>query len=83
MLGGQGSLYAVRNRIVHGRVFSTDQEWFRVVSAKHHLLWTLERSILCILGWPIEQSRVSAQALRGTTLYAGWRGDRDYFVAAK
>lgn len=83
MLGGQGSLYAVRNRIVHGRVFSTDQEWFRVISAKHHLLWTLERSILCILGWPIDQSRASAQTLRGITLYSGWREDRDYFVAAK
>jgi len=83
MLGGQGSLYAVRNRIVHGRVFSTDQEWFRVISAKFHLLWTLERSILCILGWPIERSRVSPQTLRGRTLYSEWRADRDYFVATK
>jgi len=83
MVGGQGSLYAVRNRIVHGRVFSTDQEWFRAISAKFHLLWTLERSILCILGWPIEDSRVSAQALRGHTLYTKWRMDRDYFAATK
>jgi hypothetical protein len=83
MVGGQGSLYAVRNRIVHGRVFSTDQEWFRVIAAKFHLLWTLERSILCILKWPIERSRVSAQRLRGHTLYSVWRTDRDYFVGSK
>jgi hypothetical protein len=83
MLGGRGSLYAVRNRIVHGRVFSTDQEWFRVVSAKYHLLWTLERSILRILGWPVAQSRVSPRALRGLSLYGDWHRDRDYFAAAK
>jgi len=83
MTGGLGSLYAVRNRIVHGRVFSTDQEWFRVITAKFHLLWILERSILCILGWPIERSRVSAQGLRGHTLHAQWRTDRDYFVGTK
>jgi len=75
-----GSLYAVRNRIVHGRVFSSDEEWFRVISAKHHLLWTLERSILCILGWPVEKSRVSAKGLCGMTLYDSWRGDREYFT---
>lgn len=83
MLGGQGSLYAVRNRIVHGRVFATDQAWYRAISAKFHLLWTLERSILCILGWPIERSRVSAQRLRGHTLYTLWRTDRDYFAGSK
>jgi len=83
MLGGRGSLYAVRNRIVHGRVFSTDQEWFRIISAKYHLLWTLERSILGILGWPIERSRVSRQALRLITLYGNWQQDRDYFTATK
>lgn len=83
MLGGQGSLYAVRNRIVHGRVFANNQEWFRVVSAKHHLLWTLERSILGILAWPIDRSRVSSQALRNITLFNNWRADRDYFLTAK
>lgn len=83
MVGGQASLYAVRNRIVHGRVFSSDQDWFRLASAKYHLLWTLERSILCLLGWPVEYSRVSPQALRGHTLYSAWRSDRTYFEATK
>ena len=83
MLGGGNSLYAVRNRIVHGRVFSSDQEWFRVVSAKFHLLWTLERSILSILGWPVGRSRCSARSLSGMTLYSKWRADREYFTTAK
>jgi len=83
MLGGKGSLYAVRNRIVHGRVFSSEQEWFRVVSSKFHLLWTLERSILCILEWPVERSRSSTKSLCGMTLYSTWRADREYFTTAK
>lgn len=77
MLGGKNSLYAVRNRIVHGSVFSSDQEWFRVISAKFHLLWTLERSILSTLGWPVERSRCSARSLCGMTLYSTWRADRE------
>jgi hypothetical protein len=83
MLGGQASLYGVRNRIVHGRVFATDQEWFRVISAKYHLSWTLARSILCILGWPIERGRVSARALSDLTLYSSWRADRDSVLRGK
>ena len=78
-----GSLYALRNRIVHGRVFSGDEEWFRVISAKYHLLWTLERSILQILGWPIEKSRVSPPSLSQTAVYATWRADQQYFAALK
>jgi len=83
MLGNKDSLYAVRNRIVHGRVFSSDQEWFRVVSAKFHLLWSLERSILCFLGWPVERSRSSSNSLRGVTFYNTWRADRVYFASRK
>lgn len=83
MLGAKSSLYAVRNRIVHGRVFSNEQEWFRVISAKFHLLWTLERSILCLLGWPVERSRSSRQTLSGMTLYSTWRADREYFATTK
>jgi hypothetical protein len=78
-----GSLYALRNRIVHGRVFSGDEEWFRVVSPKYHLLWTLERSILEVLGWPIEKSRVSPSSLSHMTLYATWRADQQYFAGLK
>jgi hypothetical protein len=83
MLGGKSCLYAIRNRIVHGRVFSSEEEWFRVISSKFHLLWTLERSILCILGWPVERSRSSKQSLSQMTLYSTWRQDREYFATAK
>jgi hypothetical protein len=81
MLGGKSSLYSVRNRIVHGRLFASDQEWFRVISAKSHLRWTLERSILSILGWPIDRSRSSSKSLCGLTLYGNWRSDEAYFAS--
>lgn len=81
MVGAKASLSAMRSRIVHGRVFASDQEWFRVISAKYHLLWTLERSILCSLGWPVEKSRVSAKSLSGMTLYDSWRADLEYFTS--
>ena len=41
------------------------------------------KSILCILEWPIERSRVSARALSGLTLYSSWRADRDSVLRAK
>ena len=83
MVGAKSSLYAVRNRIVHGRIFSNDQEWFRVISAKFHLLWTLERSILAILEWPVERSRTSNRSLAAMTLYRNWRADREYFASTE
>jgi hypothetical protein len=83
MVGAKSSLYTVRNRIVHGRIFSSDQEWFRVISAKFHLLWTLERSILAILEWPVEQSRTSTRGLAGMTLYRDWRADQAYFASTE
>jgi hypothetical protein len=83
MVGAKSGLYTVRNRIVHGRIFSSDQEWFRVISAKFHLLWTLERSILAILEWPVEQSRISNKSLAGMTLYRDWRADQAYFASSE
>lgn len=77
--GSTVTLYSLRNRIVHGRVFPNETDSFRLVSAKYHLRWTLERTLLQILGWPIANSRVSARSLRSTTLYQSWQEDRQYF----
>lgn len=78
---GTISLYSLRNRIVHGRVFPKDSDWFRLVSAKHHLLWTLERTILKILGWPVTKSRVSPRFLSHMTMYHSWKEDQQYFAS--
>jgi len=76
------SLYSIRNQIMHGRVFPGNEDWFRIVSAKYHLLWTLERIILSLLGWPLNRSRVSAGSLGKMTLYKTWRADRENFKTA-
>jgi hypothetical protein len=76
MSGGKShSLSDIRNRIVHGSVFTSDQEWFKLVAAKYHLYWTLERSILAHLDWPVAKSRVSSRCLCGMTLYSTWLAD--------
>jgi hypothetical protein len=76
---GKGSLLELRNRIVHGEVFSQLQAW-ALSSATQHLQWLLERIVLTILGWPIEQSRVSAQALKFMCAYVDWKEDRKAFL---
>ena len=84
MLGPKDAgLYALRNRIVHGRLFTSDSEWFRLASAKYHLLWTLQRSVLAFLDWPIERSRVSPHSLSLKTLYSSWHDDHQYFLSLK
>ena len=52
------TLYAIRNRLIHGDVLSFQEE-HSLVWAGSHLRWTLERLILSILEWPIVDSRVS------------------------
>lgn len=78
---GAVTLYSLRNSIVHGRVFPHEADSFRLVSAKFHLSWTLERTILQILGWPIAMSRVSARSLNLTTPYQNWKEDQQYFAS--
>lgn len=74
------TLSRLRNRIVHGFPFDTAQE-FAMVSAKYHLLWTLERLLLDLLGWPVGKSRVDKRSLAGLTLYGQWRNDRRILAA--
>jgi hypothetical protein len=82
MLGAkEAGLYALRNRIVHGRLFTSDSEWFRLASAKYHLLWTLQRSVLAFLDWPLDRSRVSSHSLSLRTFYSSWRDDHQYFLS--
>lgn len=56
------SLADIRNKIVHGDTFNPLQ--FRaVICAKEHLIWTIERLLLAILGWPIFTSKVNKDYL--------------------
>jgi hypothetical protein len=72
------SLSEIRNRIIHGDTFSR-KERRALVSAKEHLEWIFERSILGILGWSINKSYVSPQKLGIMTMYRDWKEDRKEF----
>jgi len=75
---GQSSLYGIRNKLVHGQVFPYAQQGVALIGAREHLRWTLERVLLSILGWPVEQSRVSPRFLAARmACYKDWQADRD------
>jgi len=48
----------IRNRLIHGDPFPLDL-YRALIIAKEHLKYTLERVIARVLGWNIEQSRIS------------------------
>jgi len=66
------SLSQIRNRLVHGEHFE-NIDYDRLVIAREHLQWIVERMILSILGWSVEKSNVSPGYLRYFTPYTTWR----------
>jgi hypothetical protein len=65
------SLAEIRNRMVHGVVFTPTQE-HGLFAAKIHLSWCVERLLLAFLGWPVEKSLVG-NFLRHMTAYNDWK----------
>jgi hypothetical protein len=56
------SLYTIRNAIAHGE-FLNPGKLLAATLAQEHLRWTVERILLTIIGWPIEQSKVKPESL--------------------
>jgi len=69
------SLAEIRNRMVHGVVFTPTQEG-GLFAAKIHLTWCVERLLLAFLGWPLERSLVGT-FLRHMTAYNSWKDDQE------
>ena len=67
-INGLNSLSWMRNQLVHGEVRGRD-EIDALWMAKLHIEWFIERCILCLLGWPIDNSRVCAGYLSNFTPY--------------
>lgn len=65
------TLADIRNRMVHGVVFTPTQEG-GLFAAKIHLAWCVERLLLAFLSWPLERSLVG-NFLRHMTAYNDWR----------
>jgi hypothetical protein len=68
-------LSEIRNRLIHGDVFSLHQER-AMASACIHLRLILERMILSVLGWPVSESRAS---FYNVERLVEWRDDRKKF----
>ena len=73
-------LMEVRHRLVHGDPF-VSRPVEALASAEAHLRWTVERMLLCVLGWPIKRSNVAADKLsRIGSHYASWQEQRSRFA---
>lgn len=75
---GQKSLSRLRNRFVHGEL--EGRNWIdALANAKLHMQWLIERCILAIFGWPLEQSAVSPGMLGYFLAYKteNWQTARD------
>ncbi|HSS21300.1 MAG TPA: hypothetical protein VLL54_14595 [Pyrinomonadaceae bacterium] len=72
-------LTEIRHRLVHGDPFvSRPPE--ALACANLHLTWTVERMLLCELGWPVERSNVSAGNLQGWREHTAWPAERAKFA---
>lgn len=66
------SLSDIRHKLVHGDIFNRRQQR-ALISAREHLRWVVERSILSVLGWTHSKSKVSQNFLsKNKTMYREW-----------
>ena len=73
-------LMEVRHRLVHGDPF-VSRPVEALACAEAHLRWVVERMLLCVLGWPIERSNVSADFLQRTRdEHDDWQSERARFA---
>jgi hypothetical protein len=69
------SIYQIRNRLVHGDF--PDSEVFTLSIVNEHLRWLIDRILLGLLGWPVDQSDVSPGFVEKNYLAAReWRALR-------
>ena len=70
-------LSEIRNHIVHGSVLEWSQ-WLALGDAREHLRWTVERMLLGVFGWTVNDSKVRHDWLaRNTAAMAGLQPARD------
>lgn len=73
-------LTEIRHRLVHGDPFEC-RPAKALDCARTHLSWTVDRMLLCVLGWPVARSNVSAEYLRRTrSEHESWQAARAEFV---
>lgn len=70
------TLSDIRNRLVHGEHF-VQEDYQAMIPASKHLIWTVQRMILGVLGWSVENSNISAANLEKSYIYQDWREDQN------
>lgn len=72
-------LSQIRNKIVHGDSFV--ERGGGLHSARENLRWCVERMVLAVLGWPVEDSRAGVQYLANArlTMY-DWKAHRQVML---
>lgn len=68
-------LLEIRHRLVHGDPFE-NRPMEALRCANLHLIWTVERMLLCELGWPVERSSVAREILSDRTEHQRWQVER-------
>lgn len=72
-------LLEIRHRLIHGDPFEQRPEE-ALACARAHLTWTVDRMLLCVLGWPVERSNVRSDYLQRTSdEYQSWPAERARF----
>lgn len=69
--GQEGSLINLRNQLAHGEPMAQVHA-AAIMTATRHLQWLMERVLLRILDWPIEESGVDKHYLRQWIPYHDW-----------
>lgn len=59
-------LSEIRNQIVHGSALKWSQ-WLALGHAREHLRWTVERRLLGVFGWPLQNSKIRPDWLARNT----------------
>lgn len=73
-------LMEIRHRLVHGDPFASRPPE-AILCARSHLLWTVQRMLLAVLGWPVAQSAVAAARLaEESRAYSNWPTERAKFA---
>ena len=74
--GGHGSrsLLDIRNRLAHGERFERSQ-FYALLCARQHLRWTVERMLLKLFKWPLEDSHISPAAIKDDVNWQ-WKAQR-------
>jgi hypothetical protein len=73
--GSEGSLSAIRNKLVHGEVYRPEH-YHALVGAREHLRWSVYRMIFGMLRWPIDRTKIDMKHIAQSPIHKSLDEDR-------